>query len=454
MINETISNIVRNQQKFFINNQNTSYKERVATLKKLHQVIKKNQKNIVVALKLDLNRNEIEAMIELSVLKEIKFAIKQLSGWIKPRKVATSKAQSQSKCYVVPRALGPTLIIAPWNYPFELTLKPLIGAIAAGNPVIIKPSEYAPNCANLLVKMINQTFDIAQICVVNGDIAVTQELLRYKFAHVFFTGSSEVGKMIYSHVAKSLTKVTLELGGKSPVILDAEVNLKVSLRRILWGKLINAGQTCIAPDYLLIDRKIYPKALKIMVEILEHWFDSFDYASYAKIVNQKHYDRILGLLEGEEILFGGDSNHSTLQIYPTLVKINDTSSPLMTQEIFGPVLPIVIYDSIYEAISLINSKPNPLALYVFSKNQKIINYVLNNTLSGGVTINDTLLHQATYNAPFGGVNASGLGSYHGKYSFATFSHYQTVLRKSFHFDFTLRYRPYSWFKNLVMRWIV
>lgn len=439
--------IVNEQRLFFNTNQTKPLSFRLAQLKLLKQALLDNETSIKKALKTDLNKPELEAyMTEIGIcLEEIKYTIKHLKSWTKPQKVSTPLPYlpATSKIYAEP--VGIVLIIGAWNYPLQLVISPLVGAIAAGNCAVIKPSEIAVNTSNLLSEIIPKYFDPAFISVVEGGKEVTQQLLAEKFDHIFFTGSTQVGKSIMSAAAKQLTPVTLELGGKSPCIVDAETNLEHTARRIVWGKFLNAGQTCVAPDYLLVDQSIKQEVLQKIKQTIQEFYGMTPETSpdYARIINQHHFNRLVELLKTGKIIVGGETNSIERYIAPTVIDAITPEAAIMQEEIFGPILPVLEYNTIQEAIAFVNAKTKPLALYFFSHNQQHQQQVLQQTSSGGVCLNDTIVHMAFPGLPFGGVGASGMGRYHGKASFDTFSHQKSVLNKSFWLDIKLRYAPYQ-----------
>ncbi|MBD2017612.1 aldehyde dehydrogenase [Microcoleus sp. FACHB-53] len=449
------ASLIRQQHNFFNANQTKDISFRVAQLKVLRQAILENEAAITQALHSDLNKSEYDAYAtEVGVcLEEIKFALKHIKSWTKPKKVNTPliALPGSSKVYFEP--LGVVLIVGAWNYPFQLIISPLIGAIAAGNCAILKPSEIAAHTSHLLAEIIPKYFDPSFIAVVEGGKEVTQELLEEKFDHIFFTGSTEIGKIIMSAAAKHLTPVTLELGGKSPCVVDAETQLEYTARRIVWGKFLNAGQTCIAPDYLLVDHKIKSNLLGHIKQCIRDFYGATPSTSpdYARIINQHHFNRLCKFLGFGEIIIGGDTDSTNLYIAPTVIDQVDWNAPIMQEEIFGPILPVLEYTDLNEAIALIKARPKPLALYLFSHNQQHQQRVLQETSSGGVCINDTVLHVAFPLLPFGGVGSSGMGRYHGQASFETFSHQKSLLNRSFLLDLKLRYPPYQGKLKLLKR---
>ncbi|WP_414576048.1 aldehyde dehydrogenase [Anabaena sp. CCY 9402-a] len=446
MDNLKIQEIIHKQRQFFQTGQTKDIAFRLDKLRILKQLVKNHEQEIIQALKADLNKPEFEAYAtEIFIIKEINYAIKHLKNWCRPQKTGIPLEFIQYSAQIHPEPLGIVLIIGAWNYPFQLIIAPLLGAIAAGNCAMIKPSELAPHTSNLLCKLINKYFSNEYISIVEGEIEISQQLLAEKFDHIFFTGSTSVGKIVMMEAAKTLTPVTLELGGKSPCIVDTDINLENTARRIIWGKFLNAGQTCIAPDYLLVNQAIKKDLiLALKTTITEFYGDNpAKSPDYCKIINEKHFERLSKLLNNGKIIIGGDTNPEELYISPTLIDHVSLADSIMQEEIFGPILPIIEYTDIETPIALINSQPKPLALYLFSRNQNLQKHILQTTSSGGVCINDIALQFAVSSLPFGGVGNSGIGSYHGKASFDTFSHYKSVLKNSFWLDINWRYAPYK-----------
>ncbi|MEH2406085.1 aldehyde dehydrogenase [Nostoc sp.] len=440
-----VGNIIQNQREFFQTGKTKDVTFRIEQLKNLKQAIIEHEQSIVEALQADLRKPEVESYLEIGVIKEIDYAIKYLQNWSKPKKAAVSWDFFSYSARIYPEPLGVVLIIGPWNYPFNLIISPLIGAIAAGNCAIIKPSEIASHTSHIITEIFAKHFDQAYIAVVEGGVETSQKLLAEKFDHIFFTGGTAVGKIIMAAAAKYLTPVTLELGGKSPCIVDTDINLEHTVRRITWGKFINAGQTCIAPDYLLVDKKIKKDLIDGIEKCLKEFYGDNPVTSpdYARIISQKHFDRLVNFLKDGEVIIGGENQPSERYIAPTVIDNVSLEDSLMQEEIFGPLLPIIEYTDITEAIALINSKPKPLALYLFSQNKNLQKRVLQETSSGGVCINDTIMQVGVSSLPFGGVGDSGIGNYHGKASFDTFSHDKSVLQNSFWLDLKWRYAPYE-----------
>ncbi|MGH8003071.1 MAG: aldehyde dehydrogenase [Brasilonema sp.] len=442
----SIADIIHKQRAFFKTGKTKDINFRLEQLKTLKQAVTEQKEAIISALKADLNKPEFESYAtEIGAIQEINYAIKHIKTWTKPQKSPVSLQFFPASASIYPEPLGVVLIIGPWNYPFNLIISPLIGAIAAGNCAILKPSELAPNTSRLLSEMIEQYLEPAYITVIEGGVQTSQQLLAEKFDHIFFTGGTAVGKIVMEAAAKNLTPVTLELGGKSPCIIDSDINIEHTARRIIWGKFINAGQTCIAPDYLLVDKKIKESLLNELEKCLQEFYGESPASSsdYARIINKKHFDRLTNLLKEGKARIGGETNPSELYIAPTVLEDVSLTASIMQEEIFGPILPVIEYTDIIEAIDLINSKSKPLALYLFSNNKSLQQQILQETSSGGVCINDTVIQVAVSSLPFGGVGDSGIGKYHGKFSFDTFSHYKSVLHNPFWLDLKWRYAPYK-----------
>ncbi|MEH2418325.1 aldehyde dehydrogenase [Nostoc sp.] len=449
-----IGDIIQNQRQFFETGKTKDVTFRIEQLKTLKQAIIQHEQSIVEALQADLYKPELESYItEIAVIKEINYAIKHLKNWTKPKKAAVSFDFFSYSARIYPEPLGVVLIIGPWNYPFNLIISPLIGAIAAGNCAIIKPSEIASHTSGIIAKIVAKHFDPAYIAVVEGGVEASQKLLAEKFDHIFFTGGTAVGKIIMAAAAKYLTPVTLELGGKSPCIVDSDINLEHTVRRITWGKFINAGQTCIAPDYLLVNKKIKKNLIDGLEKCLKGFYgdNPANSPDYARIISQKHFDRLVNFLKDAEVIIGGKTQPSERYIAPTVIDNVSLEDSVMQEEIFGPILPIIEYTDIADAIALINSRPKPLALYLFSHNKNLQKRVLQETSSGGVCINDTMMQFGVSSLPFGGVGDSGIGNYHGKASFDTFSHDKSVLQNSFWLDLKWRYAPYKGKLSLIKK---
>ncbi|WP_373530899.1 aldehyde dehydrogenase [Nostoc sp.] len=446
MTQSKVSEFVNKQRQFFQTGKTKNVEFRIETLKRLEQAIEENKDPIIQALKADLHKPGFEAYFEIiGVLTEIKYALKNLKNWTKAQKVATPFHQFLSSAKVYHEPLGVILIIGPWNYPFNLIFTPLVGVIAAGNCAILKPSEIASHTSSVIADIIQKTFDPSFITVIKGGVETSKELLSESFDHIFFTGGTEIGKIVMSAAAQHLTPVTLELGGKSPCIVDDSVHIEYTAKRIVWGKFSNAGQTCTAPDYLLVNQKIKKDLLNSIKEQIQKFYgdDPSTSHSYSRIINQRHFYRLSELLKDGRILVGGDTNLEVLYIAPTVIDQVSWKDKIMQEEIFGPILPVVEYTELSEAIHLVNKQPKPLALYFFSSNKKNQESVLQSTVSGGACINETVMQLTVPGLPFGGVGASGFGRYHGKAGFDTFSYQRGVLNKSFLLDLKWRYPPYA-----------
>lgn len=420
---------------------------RIEQLKQIKKMVLEQQDNIFEAMQKDLGRCDMESWTaELGgVISEADHSIKNLKKWMKPRKVSTPIVAQPAKSYLLPEPLGTILIIGAWNYPLLLVFSPLVAAISAGNCALIKPSELSANMSKLVAKMVSQYLDNDAIDVVEGAVEETTELLKHQFDHIIYTGGDVVGKIVMRAAAEYLTPVTLELGGKSPCIVDSTTDLDVTAARIVWSKWMNAGQTCVAPDYVLVEKPFAGQLIDaIKSKIVE--FYSAEVASskdYGRIVSERHCARIIKYLEDQNVVHGGNHDLSTKYIEPTIVLDPSCDSPLMQEEIFGPILPIITVDDISQAIPYVNKREKPLALYLFSKNSSFEQQVLTSTSAGMVCINDGFMFAANPNLPFGGVGNSGTGAYHGKIGFDNFSHLKTVMKRSFWFDVSLRYPPFT-----------
>ncbi len=450
-----IEDLVKNQREYFNLGETLPYKFRLEALKKLKNGIEKHEKEIMEALKLDLGKSATESyMCEIGmVLSELKYAIRHLKSWIKKEKVRTPLAQFPSKSFIVKEPLGVVLIMSPWNYPFMLAIDPLIGAIGAGNCAVIKPASYAKNTSNIIKKLLGECFDERYVSVVLGGREENSALLEQRFDYIFFTGSVSVGKFVAEKASKNLTPVTLELGGKSPCVIDKTANLKIAARRLAFGKFLNVGQTCVAPDYLLIDKSVKEEFLKYFMAEIKKMFgeEPLKNESYGKIINEKHFNRICGLIDKNNLIFGGDSDEKSLKIEPTILDNVTLDDACMKEEIFGPIMPVISFNNIDDAIKIIRNFEKPLALYLFSNDKKVVNRFLTSVPYGGGCVNDTIIHLATTKMGFGGVGYSGYGSYHGKRSFLTFSHEKSIVKKSPSVDLPIRYQPYSKLKDKLIR---
>ncbi|MBP0000122.1 MAG: aldehyde dehydrogenase [Cyanobacteria bacterium SID2] len=437
--------LVRAQRAFFATGKTQDVRFRLEQLNRLKQAILDRTDEIVAAVRADLRRPEFEAYFEIASIAEVSYAIKHLKSWVKPKRVPTSLEQFPARARIYPEPLGVVLIVAPWNYPFQLTMSPLVGAIAAGNCTILKPSEISPHTSAVVTKLIESTFDREYIACVEGGVEASQDLLEQRFDRIFFTGGTRIGQIVMEAAAKHLTPVTLELGGKSPCVVDADVNLDVAAKRITWGKFVNAGQTCVAPDYLLVDRRVKPQLLDLIRHYVKEFYGDRPASSsdLARMISERHFDRVASFLDCGNVVVGGHVDRVDRYIAPTVLDNITWDDAVMQEEIFGPILPILSYDTLDEAIDRINERPKPLALYVFSNDKATQRRVLSETSSGGACVNDTIMHLAVTDLPFGGVGTSGMGSYHGKASFDTFSHFKSVLHKGLWFDLDWRYAPYT-----------
>lgn len=450
-----VKEILDKQRLFYETGRTKEISGRIENLNLLYRAVKKHENDIMAALKLDLNKAPFEVYAtEIGmVLEEISFMLKHMKGLLRPKRVRTPLAQFPSVSKIYKEPYGNVLIIAPWNYPFLLSISPLVGAIACGNCAIIKPSNYAPATSAVIKKIIENTFDQAYIAVVEGGREANQSLLDNKFDLIFFTGSEYVGKIVMEKAAQNLTPVVLELGGKSPCIIDQKADIKMAGKRIAWGKGVNAGQTCVAPDYLLVHKDVKADLINELKKNMQRFFGSNpeENIDFPKIINQKHFERLKGLIKTGKVIYGGQANEKTNQIGLTLMDDVAWEDPIMQEEIFGPILPIIIYEDLNEVIHSINKRSKPLALYLFTKSKGVQKQITNEVSYGGGCINDTIVHLATPYMGFGGVGESGMGSYHGKASIETFSHSKSVLKKSNLVDIPVRYPPYGKKLNLLKR---
>lgn len=439
----SISSIVNKQKAYFYNGYMRSVEVRKNNLKKLYEGVQRFEQEIFQALKLDLNKSVHESFTtEVGyVLKEISFQLKHISSWSKPKRVRTALTHFGSKGKVVPEPYGVTLIIAPWNYPFQLAIAPLVGALAAGNTIVLKPSELTPNVSKVITRMLEELFQEELVAVVEGGVEESTALLKEPFDYIFFTGSVGVGKVVMEAAAKQLTPLTLELGGKSPCIVHKDAKIDVTARRIVWGKFLNAGQTCVAPDYMYVHASVKEQLIEALRHEIEEQYgkEPLHNDNYVRIVSERHFERLCTFLKDGKTVIGGNYKKETLHIEPTVLTNVTWESAVMEDEIFGPILPIIEYDNIEDVIDTIQQHPKPLALYVFSEDKGVQKKVTSNISYGGGCINDVVYHLATPYLPFGGVGSSGLGSYHGEESFRTFSHYKSILAQSTAFDMKIRY---------------
>ncbi len=452
-----LAGIVSAQRAFFNTGKTKDLSFRIAQLELLRKTVDDQEDAICEALKLDMNKPRFEAYVgEIAMLiSEIDYAIRHLKSWARPKRVMTPLVHFPAKSYIYSEPLGVALIIGTWNYPIQLILCPLVGALAAGNCSILKPSRLAPHTSDLIARIIKEKFDPGLIAVVQGGAEAVKTLLEDRFDHIFFTGGTSVGRIVAEAAARKLTPVTLELGGKSPCLVDREVHLDYAARRITWGKFFNAGQTCVAPDYLMVHTSRKKEILERIRGYIGEFYgeDPHESPDYARIVNGKHFERLSGLLGEGDIIIGGKTSSVDRYIAPTVIDNVSWDHKIMQEEIFGPVLPVIEYENLADAVSTINRQPKPLSFYFFSTNKRTQEQVLRETSAGGCTINDTIVHLSTNTLPFGGVGDSGIGKYHGQASFDIFSNKKSVLYRSFLLDLKLRYAPYGnklpWVKKML-----
>ena len=447
----SLENFVLNQlQDLVLSGKTRNEKWRRVQLKSLSNLLENHQQEILKALSQDLGKPATEAFFEIIAVKqEIKLAQKSLSNWMKTRQINVPVSLKPAQALLQPDPLGCILIIGPWNYPFSLTLQPLVGALAAGNTAVLKPSEHAPNVSNLIKKLIEEYFPPEIVQVFEGDGNIAADLMTRQFDHVFFTGGENIGKKVMEAASKNLTPVTLELGGKSPAVVIDGANLEVTAKRVIWGKSLNAGQTCIAPDHLLVEDKLFDSLISNLINSIIDFYGNtpLDSKHLGSIINEKQFNRLNNLLtqakKNNQIIYGGDSNEKEKRISPTLIKIDNRNDPLMKEELFGPLLPILSIKNLDQAISDFKLLPKPLALYLFGGGEKEQGKLLSMTSSGGVCFNDVVLQAGIPELPFGGVGTSGMGKYHGKAGFDNFTHYKSVLKRPFWLDLNFRYPPYK-----------
>ena len=424
-------------------------------LEQMVKMLEENEAALLSALATDLGKPSVEGFITdiAFVTGEVKLMIKRLKKWNKPERVRTPLVAMPARSRLIPEPLGVVLVIAPWNYPIQLLLVPAAGAIAAGNAVVMKPSEVSAATSALLGELVPKYMDPSAVAIIEGGIPETTDLLEQRFDHIFYTGNGTVGRVVMTAAVKNLTPVTLELGGKSPVIVDSSANLKVSAHRIAWGKWLNAGQTCVAPDYVLVDEKVRDAFVEELGKAIGEFYGENPQASesYARIVSPRHFDRLKGLLRGTTPAIGGVSDEGTRYISPTVLVDVDLESQVMNEEIFGPILPVISVSSTDDAISYVNAHAHPLALYVFAENKKVVREVLSRTTAGGVTVNGTILHLTNPNLPFGGIGESGMGGYHGRAGVRIFQHMKPVLTRGTKLDPSLTYPPYTARKEKIFR---
>ena len=441
---ENISKKYEKQKKFFNSGFSKSIQYRINSLKKLKKNISSNENEIVNALKIDLGKSEVETFFsEIALIYiEINLALKNIKRWSKKRKVSSSLINFLSSDYIIPEPYGVTLNISPWNYPFQLSISPLIGAVAAGNTVILKPSEFSSKTSEIIKKIIENTFEKGHVDVILGGPEIGSKLLDFNWDYIFFTGSTNIGKIVAQKAAINLTPTTLELGGKNPCIVDETANLKVASKRIVFGKFLNCGQTCIAPDFILVHESVKKDFTEKIIDRIKKIYneDVENSENYSRIINKKHFSRLIKLLEKDKIIYGGKNNPNSNFIEPTLIDGSNFNSPLMKEEIFGPILPIVSYSNKDELKKILDNYKDPLAFYIFSNDKKFSNELIKRYSFGGAAVNDTISQIVNHRLPFGGIRNSGLGSYHGKQSFKTFSFYKPYIVKSNIFDLNAKYK--------------
>ena len=458
MTEQEIRQILEKQHRLFQEGATLPVSFRLSQLQKLKDGIRRYEEKLDQALEADLGKSRMESyMCEIGLtLSELTWMQKHLRSLVREKRVATPLAQFAARSFRSPspyQPYGTVLVMSPWNYPVLLTLEPLIDAIAAGNTVVIKPSAYAEHTSAVLKEMLKECFPSEYVAVVTGGRAENKALLEQRFDKIFFTGGKTVGREVLRHAAEYLTPVTLELGGKSPCIVDKSAKIPLAAKRIVFGKYLNCGQTCVAPDYILCDRTVYAELILALQKEITAQFgeDPLKNPDYGKIINQKHYDRIMGLIDADKVVCGGCGDGQSLRITPTIMKNVTFSDTVMGEEIFGPVLPILTYDTLEEAIDIVEEHPHPLALYLFSEDKGAQKKVLELCHFGGGCINDTIIHLATSAMPFGGVGESGMGGYHGKTGFETFSHFRSIVDKKTWMDLPIRYQRYSRMKERLLR---
>ena len=455
MTEQEIKDILQQQNHFFSSGKTIPAEFRLKQLESLKEAMIRHEADLAAALKEDLGKSRMESyMCEIGLtLSELTWMQKHLRSLMRSKRVSTPAAQFAAKSFRSPSPYGTVLIMSPWNYPVLLTLDPLIDAIAAGNTAVVKPSAYAPCTFDVMKTMIEECFPAHYVAVVDGGRAENQALLQQRFDMIFFTGGKTVGREVLRHAAEYLTPVTLELGGKSPCIVDSTAKIRLAAKRIVFGKYLNCGQTCVAPDYILCDKRIRDELITAILAEIEKQFgkEPLKNPNYGKIINEKHFERILGLINGEKLVYGGQSEPESLRIAPTVLNNITWDDAVMGEEIFGPLLPILTFDALDEALDTVESHPHPLALYFFSEDKAAQKKVLDTCRFGGGCINDTIIHLATSDMPFGGVGESGMGSYHGRVGFETFSHYRSIVDKKTWMDLPIRYQKYTGLKEKMMR---
>lgn len=453
-----LEQVIQKQREFAFSGKAHNISFRKEALTKLKELLLQHEKEIFDAIYADFKKSSFETyMTELSLIHhEINLALKNLKRWSRPKRVWTDIANLPGRSFIMPCPYGHTLIIGAWNYPYQLIFVPLISAIAAGNTCLLKPSELASHVGQMIAKLINSHFDPAYLFVAEGGAEVTQELLSYRFDKIFFTGSTRIGRLVAQAAANHLTPVTLELGGKSPCIVLKDSDIKIAAQRIAWGKCLNAGQTCVAPDYALVEREIYENFLNELKIHLKKVVgpDPLQSESYTRIINQHHFNRLNKLIDPKKVYAGGKTNAGENFIEPTIMKDINFNDEIMQEEIFGPLLPVLPFDDLSEVITEIKQRPHPLALYVFGRDEQRVARVLSEINFGGGAVNDVIMHLSNHRLPFGGVGTSGMGSYHGEHGFKNFSHYKSILKRTFWFELPVKYAPYTSWKQKIIRFLL
>jgi aldehyde dehydrogenase (NAD+) len=457
-MNQHINDIIESQRAFFLTNATKSIDFRIQQLRKLRSAIETNEKAMYEAIDKDFKKSEFDTYTtEIAIVyQDIDAAIKHVKEWASIKKVSTNAANLPAKSYIVPEPLGNALVIGAWNYPYQLSFAPAVAAIAAGCTIILKPSELPTNTSSIIKKIVSENFSTEYFAVIEGGVSETSLLLNQKFDKIFFTGSATVGKIVYRAAAEHLTPVTLELGGKCPGIIATDCKIDISAKRLVWAKFLNAGQTCIAPDYLVVHKSIKDVFVKQLIKEIEASSFGFSNGNYVQIINEHHFDRLTKLINKENTIYGGNFNKQERYIEPTIVSAKDFDAEVMKEEIFGPILPILEYESLEELISKLKKLPKPLACYVFTESNDTKTKVLNELSFGGGGVNEAVMHISNIQLPFGGVGASGIGSYHGEAGFKAFTHYKSILEKTTLLELNLKYHPHTDFKfNLIkkiMKW--
>ena len=453
-----IETIIAKQQAFFNSNKSKDVHFRMEQLTKFKKALKENEGIIYQAIYADYGKSMFDTYLsEISmVYHELNNCIRHIKAWSKPKRVATNFANFPAKSYIIPEPLGTTLVIGAWNYPYQLSLVPALTALAAGNTVILKPSELPANTSAAMAKIINENFPSDYFYVFEGGVKETTALLENRFDKIFFTGSIPVGRIIYQAAAKHLTPVTLELGGKCPTFVLADTNIKMTAKRIVWAKFLNAGQTCVAPDYILVDKTIEAAFLiELKRQIDEFYKNKEDIEeNYSRIINMENFDRLCNLMDADKIYCGGNVNRKNRFISPTILHNITFEDDIMKDEIFGPILPVISFSNLDEAIRKVKIRPKPLACYVYAKSRKTIDKLLSEISFGGGAVNDSVVHLGNSHLPFGGVGLSGIGNYHGKFGFDSFSHSKSVLEKPFWLELNVKYAPYTNKKLKMLKWLL